>query len=213
MKLEHWHSLLATHREARELLDRTVPAPASGSGRTSTRVGMEAMKYLEERFLEALNALRKSLASEFSAEQVEEVLQPYAFLLDEMVLRRLSEAEQPLWPLLQQSLFGVDSGGDVFFDQADFRLSHADTQPILFEVFYFCLLAGFEGRHADNAAKLQEYQDKLKARIPRPSPPGAPAAAPAVEMLPIYEFPLRYYVGTGLVVVLLPVILWWLSNT
>jgi type VI secretion system protein ImpK len=143
---------------------------------------------------------------------VEEALQPYVFLLDELVLRRLCEAEQPLWPLLQQRLFGMDSGGDLFFDQAEARLEHADTPPLLFEVLFFCLLAGFEGRYADNAAKLHEYRERIKARIPRPQPPGAAAASPEVQMMPIYEFPMRYYLVTGFVVVALPVLLWWLSN-
>ncbi len=213
MKLEHWHALLATHREVRAWLDRTIPAPASGAERTTVRVGLEAMRQLEQQFLGTLNRLRKALASELSPEQVEEVLQPYVFLLDEVVLRRLCEAEQPLWPLLQQRLFGLDSGGDHFFDMAESRLNHADTPPLIFEVFYFCLLAGFEGRHADNAAKLHEYRERLKDRIPRPLPPGAHADAPAVEMLPIYEFPLRYYLATGLIILMLPAALWWLSNT
>jgi type VI secretion system protein ImpK len=213
MKLEHWHALLATHREVREWLDRTLPVPASGEQRSSTRVGMEAMVQLQQRFLGALNSLREALASDYSSEQVEEVLQPYVFLQDELVLRRLSQAEQPVWPLLQQRLFGQDSGGDHFFDLAKTRLDQQDTPVILFEMLYFCLLAGFQGRHSDNAAKLHEYKERIKARIPRPPPPGAPGAAPPVEPMPIYEFPLRYYLATGLVVALLPVVLWWFSNT
>jgi type VI secretion system protein ImpK len=213
MKLEHWHALLATHREVRESLDRTLPLPASGEQRTFTRVGMDAMLQLQQRFLGALNPLREALVNGHTSEQVEEILQPYVFLLDELVLRRLSQAEQPLWPLIQQRLFGQDSGGDHFFDLAEARLSQADTPVIQLEMLYFCLLAGFQGRHSDNAAKLQEFRERLKARIPRPLPPGAPEAAPPVEPMPIYEFPLRYYLATGLVVALLPVVLWWLSNT
>jgi type VI secretion system protein ImpK len=213
MKLEHWNALLATHRTVRELLNQTLPVPASGAERTTVRIGMEAMRQLEQRFLEALNGLRKALASDLSAEQVEEALQPYVFLLDELVLRRLCQAEQPLWPLLQQRLFGQDSGGDLFFDLAEARLNHADTPTLLLELFYFCLQAGFEGRHADNAAKLHEYRERLKARIPRPLAPDAPSTSHAAELMPIYEFPVRYYLVATLVVVLLPVALWWLSNT
>ncbi len=213
MKLEHWHALLATHRELREGLDKTLPVPASGEQRTSTRVGMEAMQHLQQRFLGALNSLREALASGHTPEQVEEVLQPYVFLLDELVLRRLSQAEQPIWPLIQQRLFGQDSGGDHFFDLTEARLNQPDTPVILLEMLYFCLLAGFQGRHSDNAAKLHEFKEQLKARIPRPPPPGVPEAAPPVEPMPIYELPLRYYLATGLVVALLPVVLWWLSNT
>ncbi|HEX8701605.1 MAG TPA: hypothetical protein VF815_22445, partial [Myxococcaceae bacterium] len=63
MKLEHWNALLATHRAVRELLNQTLPPPASGAERTTVRVGMEAMRQLEQRFLETLNGLRKALAS------------------------------------------------------------------------------------------------------------------------------------------------------
>jgi type VI secretion system protein ImpK len=213
MKLEHWNALLATHRTMRELLDQILPPPASSAERTTVRIGMDAMRQLEQHLLEALNGLRKALASDSTAEQVEEVLQPYVFLLDELVLRRLCQAEQPLWPLLQQRLFGQDSGGDLYFELAEARLNHAETPPIVLEMFYFCLQGGFEGRHADNAAKLHEYRERFKARIPRPSPPGAPAAPRAAELMPIYEFPIRYYLAATLVVVLLPVTLWWLSNT
>jgi type VI secretion system protein ImpK len=213
MKLEHWHALLATHREVRELLDRMLPTPASGAERTLVRVGPEAIRLLEQHLHEAVNALRKALAGDFRAEQVDEVLHPYIFLLDELLLRRLCTDEQSLWPLLQQRLFGQDSGGDLFFELADARLDQADTPPIYFEVLYFCLLCGFQGQYEDSAAKLHEYKERLKARIPRPPPPGAPTAPPEVEMLPIYDFPIRYYMVTGLVVVLLPVVLWWISNT
>jgi type VI secretion system protein ImpK len=213
MKLEHWHALLATHHEVREWLDRTLPLPASGEQRTSMRIGVEAMEQLQQRFLGSLNPLRGALANDHSTEQIEELLQPYVFLQDELVLRRLCQAEQPLWPLLQQRLFGQDSGGDHFFDLAEARLAHTDTPPIFFELLYFCLLAGFHGRYSDNAAKLHEYKERLKARIPRPLPPGASAATPPAELMPIYELPLRYYLATGLAVMLLPVVLWWLSNT
>jgi type VI secretion system protein ImpK len=213
MKLEHWHAVLAAHREAREWLERALPAPAAGEQQPSTRVGMEAMQQLQQRLLGLLNSLREALASGYSAAQVEELLQPYVYLLDELVLRRLSRAEQPLWPLIQQRLFGEDSGGDHFFDLADARLDHAETPVTQLELLYFCLLAGFQGRHSDNAAKLHEYKEQLKARIPRPAALDVSTAAPLVEPMPIYEFPLRYYLATGLVVALLPVVLWWLSNT
>lgn len=213
MKLEHWHALLATHREARESLERALPSPASGEQRTSTIIGMEAMQQLQRRLLELLNPLREALASDYSAGQVEEVLQPYVYLLDELVLRRLSQTEQPLWPLIQQRLFGQDSGGDHLFDLVDAKLAYSETPVIQLELLYFCLLAGFQGRHSDNAARLHEYKEQLKARIPRPVPSGISAAALPVEPMPIYEFPLRYYLAAGLVVALLPVVLWWLSNT
>lgn len=213
MKLEHWHALLATHREVRDWLERTLPLPASGEQRSSLRIGMDAMEQLQQRFLGALNPLRGALATAYSNEQVEELIQPYVFLLDELVLRRLCQAEQPLWPLIQQRLFGQDSGGDHFFDLAESRLAHTETQPIYFEVLYFCLAAGFQGRLSDNAAKLHEYTERLKTRIPRPPPPGATETAPPAELMPIYQLPLRYYLGAGLTVVLLPVVLWWVSNT
>ena len=53
------------------------------------------------------------------------------------------------------------------------------------------------------------------AAMPAMAADPAPAAtsAPPAELMPIYELPLRYYLGAGLTVVLLPVVLWWVSNT
>ena len=61
-------------------------------------------------------------------------------------------------------------------------------------------------------AKILDYMKELSARIPKPAAVTPPPPPPPAEPLQAYEFPLRYYVTTGFVIVCLPVVLWALSN-
>jgi len=50
------------------------------------------------------------------------------------VLRRLADSEQSEWPLLQYKLFGIDSGGDRFYEMADEKLVQRGASPLVFEL-------------------------------------------------------------------------------
>ncbi|MFP2910767.1 DotU family type IV/VI secretion system protein [Pyxidicoccus sp. 3LFB2] len=145
---------------------------------------------------------------------MDQALEPFTFLVDEKVLQRLEDADTHHWRPVQRRLFHVDSGGDLFFDKADAGLRRQDTPPLFFEVLHFCLTAGFAGRHADQPARLRDYRERLAARIPRPRALPVAPEPPAGAMPPtVYDFPWRYYAVTAVVIVLLPVLLWRLSNT
>ncbi|HEX8701265.1 MAG TPA: DotU family type IV/VI secretion system protein [Myxococcaceae bacterium] len=213
MKLGYWQAILATHRKVRALLDRVLPGEVVPTARRmQPRVGLEAMNQVGQQILIELEGLKLALSSDFRTDEVDELVRPLCFLFDEMVLRRLSDVEQPLWPLLQQQLFLVDSGGDLFYEFADERLRRPDTPALVFEVLHFCLASGFTGRYVGQPSKVREYKERLTARIPKPEPVPAPAPVAPVEQPTVYEFPFRYYLTTGFVIVSLPVVLWWLSN-
>jgi type VI secretion system protein ImpK len=212
MKLEHWQSILRSHRQVCAQLDQSLPpAPSAGEERTQVRVGSQGLALLQQQLLAEVADLQKSLGGAYRDEEIDEALRPFVYFVDELVLRRLAEAEQADWPLLQYKLFGIDSGGDRFYEQADEKLVQRGASPLVFELLHFCLTAGFEGRYAGNTARLREYKERLAARIPKPDamplPPPVAAQAPLV-----HAFPLRYYVVSGSVVVLVPVLLWWLSR-
>ena len=213
MKLEHWQSLLRTNREVRSLLDQSLPPePAEGQERTRVRVGQQGMALLQQQLLGEVAGLEKSFGEAYRAEELDEALRPFVYLIDELVLRRLAEADQMEWPLLQHNRYGTDAGGDRFFELADEKLVQKGASPLVFELLHFCLTAGFEGRYAGNTARLREYKERLAARIPTPDaipapPPSGPAAAPLV-----HQFPVHYYLGSAFVVVAVPVLLWWLSR-
>ncbi|MDC0713592.1 DotU family type IV/VI secretion system protein [Stigmatella sp. ncwal1] len=212
MKLEHWQNILRTHRQVLSLLDQSLPAEsAEGEARTQVRVGLQGLVLLQQQLLGEIAGLRNVLGAAYREEEVDEALRPFVYLIDELVLRRLADSEQSDWPLLQYKLFGLDSGGDRFYEMADEKLMQRAASPLVFELLHFCLTAGFEGRHAGNAARLREYKERLAARIPKPE--AVPAPPPPVEQAPlVHSFPMRYYAASGFVVLALPVLLWWLSR-
>ena len=212
MKLEHWQSILRTHRQVRALLDQSLPPePAAGEERTLVKVGSQGLALLQQQLLAEEKGLRNSLGGTYRDEEIDEAVRPFVYLVDEMVLRRLADAEQSQWPLLQYKLFGIDSGGDRFYELADEKLVQRGASPLVFELLHFCLTAGFEGRYAGNTARLREYKERLAARIPKPD--AVPAPPPAVAQSPlVHAFPLRYYTVSAGVVVAVPVLLWWLSR-
>jgi type VI secretion system protein ImpK len=155
--------------------------------------------------------LKNALGAAYREDELDEALRPFVFLTDELVLRRLADAEQMQWPLLQYQLYGIDSGGDRFFELADEKLVQRGASPLVFELLHFCLTAGFVGRYAGNSARLREYKERLGARIPTPEAAAAPAPPVAREPL-VQAFPLRYYLVAASVSVTVPVLLWWLSR-
>ena len=218
MNLEHWKMVFTEYRRTRGLLDQWLPAGApgegdsGGEGRTEVRVGRAGLEQLQQQLLATVESLGAGLGGHYRAEEVEEALRPFVYLLDERVLLRIAEAEQYDWPLLQRRLYGEEGGGDLFYELADQKLNQPGTSPLLFELMHFCLTAGFGGRYLGNTAKLREYKQRLAARIPTPEPlPVSPAAAHAPKPL-LYEFPARYYAGACAGVMGLQGVLWWFSH-
>jgi type VI secretion system protein ImpK len=213
MNLELWKCVFTEYRQVRTLLDQWLPAEsAEDAGRTEVRVGRVGLHQLQLQLLASVEALRAGLGAHHRAEEVEEALRPFVYLVDERVLRRLAEAEQYLWPLLQQRLLGEEGGGDLFYELADQKLNQPGTSPLVFELLHFCLTAGFGGRYLGNTAKLREYKQRLAARIVTPEPAPPPPAPPTDARPLLYEFPSRYYAGACLCVLGLQGLLWWLSR-
>jgi type VI secretion system protein ImpK len=193
-------------------LDQSLPSePAAGEERPQVRVGQQGLAQLQQLLLAEMSGLQKALGAAYREEEIDEALRPFVYLVDEQVLRRLADAEQSEWPLLQYKLFGIDSGGDRFYELADEKLAQRGASLLVFELLHFCLTAGFEGRYAGSSARLRGYKEKLAERIPTPD--AVPALPPAAAHAPlVHAFPLRYYVVSGSVVMLVPVLLWWLSR-
>jgi type VI secretion system protein ImpK len=213
MNLEHWKMVFTQYRQTRALLDQWLPAqPAETEGRPQVRVGRAGLAQLQQQLLAAVEELLSGLGGHYRAEEVDEALRPFTYLLDEQVLLRLAEAEKYDWPLLQYHLFGEESGGDLFYELADQKLNQPGASPLVFELLHFCLAAGFGGRYLGNTAKLREYKQKLTARIVPPALAPPPPAAVSGERPLLYEFPSRYYAGACLCVLGLQGLLWWVSN-
>lgn len=146
-----------------------------------------------------VETLRAQLAAEPGGEQAMLALVLY---FDEYIMARLPEFLATSWPLLQTRLTGRNTGGSDFFRLVD-RLLDADPQPgFVLEAYYFCLVNGFRGQYTDNLAALEDYKQRLRARIPaaepaRQPPPPAATASPA----PIRSRALYYLAAAAVIVV------------
>ena len=129
-----------------------------------------------------------------------------------MVRLRLPEDDVEFWPMVQKRLFHEDAGGDLFYEFTEDRLNRSGTPTLIFEVLHFCLSAGFKGNLELWPARIEDYQRRLAERMPRPEPAPKPAPPAPSQAAGAYEFPLRYYLAAGFVIVALPVVLWVLSN-
>ncbi|MCP3101819.1 DotU family type IV/VI secretion system protein [Myxococcus sp. K15C18031901] len=213
MKMTHWKAILVMYRQVEDLLERELGV-SSLAPEQRERLSYGAMDALCRSIIAEFDRLRATLGDDIRADDVEKVLQPLAFMVDEKVLGRLAPDDAQHWPLVQLRLFGADAGGDLFFELADTSLRRPDTAPLLFEVLHFCLTAGFTGRHVGHPARLREYREQLAERIPQPkiAAPESPTEMGGPPPPTLYDFPWRYYAVTVGVILGLPVVLWHLSN-
>lgn len=88
--------------------------------------------------------------------------------LDETVLG-LSHPALASWKgkPLQEEMFGVFVGGDVFFDYLGALLSQADSADLadVLEVYQLCLLLGFRGRYGSQPELLHTWTSRIASRI------------------------------------------------
>lgn len=144
----------------------------------------------------SLTRLKGKLADTLPEHEVYHALFPLVVYADELA-QSATQERVGLFRPLQREFYEVDNGGERFYSIADTLLRREDTSPLVFEVFYLCLSAGFRGQYASAPDKLEEYKARLAARIPTPKPPqeeGGPRALAAVELV---AFPTWYYVAAA----------------
>lgn len=112
-----------------------------------------------------LDILRADLAELMSERDCYLVIFPIVIHIDELIQSEYLRENQT-WPPLQKELFGIDDGGDQFYETLNDLLRKPDTHPFIFEIFYFCMSHGFQGRYVDNRVKINEFMKKLKNKIP-----------------------------------------------
>jgi type VI secretion system protein ImpK len=106
---------------------------------------------------------------EYDEQQFEEALFAVIIWIDEAILCSDLPFTQD-WPTyqLQRLLFGINNGGDEFYNRLD-AVDRQDTQ--LLEVFAYCLALGFHGRLYGDTAALEERRSELNSRLHGDSAP------------------------------------------
>lgn len=212
MNLDQWCKLGDWHEAVRDSLSQLLPATAGDAN-------AETLRALRLRFLDAFERLRTNLLPGLSERDVNQLLLPLVLHSDEKVLSRLRPGDRHFWPLLQRELYGVENGGDLFYDLADEQLGAGADAQGLREVLLFCLQDGFRGRYGDSPTRIQSYRTKLAAHL-APPPPTSPAAAAAPEIFPMAHGPEAptpllkgvFFSVTAAVILAMPFLFVWLSN-
>ena len=133
-----------------------------------------------------LDTLRKELSRTLAEHAVYSVLVPIVIYCDELA-RVVTRGSAQAWEPLQSETFNIENGGELFYWAIDERLRQPETQPLVFEVFYFCLNDGFVGMHQGDPRKIEEYKDRLRKRIlakPTGTAPRKDRVAPRIVKLP-----------------------------
>jgi type VI secretion system protein ImpK len=113
---------------------------------------------------------REAVKRNYVAEHTMETDFAVVAFLDEVILNshdpcRNEWAQKPL----QEDLFGLSVAGEMFFTRAEKLLARNETPEVadILEVYYLCLLLGFEGKYAVSGGKseLHLVTDRIRHRI------------------------------------------------
>jgi type VI protein secretion system component VasF len=237
VQLSTWHHIVSAASHVRSQAEGTIiggEAPSLDSVRTVVMaMTQSSLETLRREINTSIDRLQATLNAELTENEVHQILLPLVIHCDELVLRRLPPKDRPTWRMLQNERYKIDDGGDVFYQLIEERLLKADTPVLTFEVLYFCLRDGFVGRFESDPSKIATYMARLAARIPMPAlpaplkkkkkrPEGAakklrdgardrPAAGVAVAPLRAVP-PVALYLGTALLLFVIPLLLIWVSN-
>jgi type VI protein secretion system component VasF len=144
---------------------------------------------LKAKVRDRLNLLKNALASTYAEEETHAILFPIVVYFDELV-RFVSRDVAVRWETLQGEIYNTESGGEEFYKY----LEQIKTPALAIEVYYYCLHDGFEGMHADDPARIENYKKQLEARLQivpvAAEPPRAEAPPPE-----LVKFPVLYYVA------------------
>jgi type IV/VI secretion system ImpK/VasF family protein len=149
-----------------------------------------------------LDFLRVKLAEQLTERDCYLVLFPIVAYFDEHVKTRYLAERQLSWPPLQKELFQIDDAGEIFYDTVDDLLRKPQTIPFIYEVYYFCLNQGFQGRYVDNPVKISEYMKKLREKIPVVDLSNVQTTPEETGQVTLVGSAVWYYVASAAVLVL-----------
>jgi type VI secretion system protein ImpK len=117
----------------------------------------------------------------YTADEIEDARLAVIVFLDEAIQHSSDPAKED-WRLntLQFSEYGKTIGGQVFYERLERMERRPDTEGLadLLELYYMCLLLGYEGRYdrAERSIIMARIRERLERRRPAPAKFGIPAA-------------------------------------
>jgi len=146
-----------------------------------------------------LDILRVKLAEQLTERDCYLVVFPIVAYFDEHIKTCYLAEKQLSWPPLQKELFQIDEAGELFYETVDDILRKPQTIPFIYEVYYFCLNKGFQGKYVDNPVKISEYMKKLREKIPVVDLSSVQTVSEATGQVKLVGSALWYYLASAAV--------------
>jgi len=219
MKNEQWEAIHALFEKMEQLCgpleSESIPAKSKGEEGVKAQTeearpsGVESFDIVGVRaeVRKQLDILRVKLAEQLTERDCYLVVFPIVAYFDEHIKTCYLAEKQLSWPPLQKELFQIDEAGELFYETVDDLLRKPQTIPFIYEVYYFCLSQGFQGKYADNQVKISEYMKKLREKIPVVDLSTVQAAAEATGQVRLVGSALWYYLASAAVLVLFYLVL------
>ena len=219
MKNEQWEAIHVLFEKMEQLCgpleSESVPAKSKGEEGVKAQTG-EARPAGVESFdivgvraelRKQLDILRVKLAEQLTERDCYLVVFPIVAYFDEHIKTCYLAEKQLSWPPLQKELFQIDEAGELFYDTVDDILRKPQTIPFIYEVYYFCLNKGFQGKYVDNPVKISEYMKKLREKIPVVDMSSVQTAAMETGQVKLVGSALWYYLASAAVLILFYLVL------
>jgi len=219
MKNEQWEAIHALFEKMEQLCgpleSETIPAKSKGEEGVKARTeetspaGVESFDIVGVRaeIRKQLDILRVKLAEQLTERDCYLVVFPIVAYFDEHIKTYYLAEKQLSWPPLQKELFQIDEAGELFYETVDDLLRKPQTIPFIYEVYYFCLSQGFQGKYADNPVKISEYMKKLREKIPVVDLSTVQTTAEETGQVKLVGSALWYYLASAAVLVLFYLVL------
>ena len=217
MKNEHWEAIQLVFEKMEQACGQlgSAPSPTQPAGQppelygeTPTEEASPAADQcydvvgVRSEIRTRLDFLRVKLAETLTERDCYLVLFPIVAYFDEHVKTHSLDENQLSWPPLQKELFQIDEAGELFYETVDDLLRKPQTIPFIYEVYYFCLNQGFQGKYVDNPVKISEYMKKLREKIPVVDLSNAQTAAAETGQVRLVGSAAWYYLASAAVLVL-----------
>ncbi len=132
----------------------------------------EALDHTRKKIADFFDELKAHLEQKLDKNEASLILFAMVAAIDEEMQRVDYNRPKIRWNPLQKDFQGSYTGGEVFFTTIDHILDNPKISSIVYEVFYFMLKRGFQGKYRESKTQLLKYADLLKQKIPvhTPSP-------------------------------------------
>ena len=131
----------------------------------------DALEGMRKKVSDFFDELKGGLEQKLEKNHASLILFALVAAIDEEMQRFDYNHPKIRWSPLQKDFQGSYTGGEVFFTTIDHILDNSKVPSIVYEVFYFMLKRGFQGKYRESKTQLLKYADLLKQKIPVPASP------------------------------------------